>query len=407
MPTRTLVMPTITAHTHTPLNTPNPITVATDERPTSPHGTHIHPSAPTPDPSLVQYQPARPRGRSPSPRGARSHPAPQILQLHGSVQQYQTHVFAPPVTGPPSKKKALEKTNTLVEPLNGSSTPQRYANAAAAAGLPPGGFPATNDKGQRICRQCGLPGRYKDGKCVEKWGPGPEGPGTVCDRCRKKMKRVERRGTLDTLAQAQAQHASFTSPPQLDESPPTHPADAPPRAMGTGLARGNTVTVSHSHPPIATLAEPDSETSPQAYRAPHSHAHPAHPSSRPAGESASSRSPGSRGSLHGPHSDDDGDVEMAPASYPHGPGKAARVSPPHVHVHAHAPLVRRSSGEDDDAEGEIEDADGEAEDDVDVDDDLLDAVNASEANGHGHVVNGAANGAGVSWVKREADAMEV
>ena len=45
-----------------------------------------------------------------------------------------------------------------------------------------GGFPAQNDKGQHICRQCGMPGRYKDEKCVEKWGPGPEGPGTVCDR---------------------------------------------------------------------------------------------------------------------------------------------------------------------------------------------------------------------------------
>ena len=45
-----------------------------------------------------------------------------------------------------------------------------------------GGFPPTNSAGQRICRQCGLPGRYKEGKCVEKWGPGPEGPGTVCDR---------------------------------------------------------------------------------------------------------------------------------------------------------------------------------------------------------------------------------
>lgn len=45
-----------------------------------------------------------------------------------------------------------------------------------------GGFPPTNAQGQRICRQCGLPGRYKEGKCVEKWGPGPEGPGTVCDR---------------------------------------------------------------------------------------------------------------------------------------------------------------------------------------------------------------------------------
>jgi len=43
-------------------------------------------------------------------------------------------------------------------------------------------FAATNEKGQRICRQCGIVGRYKDGKCVEKWGPGPCGPGTVCDR---------------------------------------------------------------------------------------------------------------------------------------------------------------------------------------------------------------------------------
>ncbi|CAE7093759.1 unnamed protein product [Rhizoctonia solani] len=62
---------------------------------------------------------------------------------------------------------------------------------------------STNTQGQRTCRQCGLPGRYKDGKCVEKWGPGPEGPGTVCDRCRKKMKRVERRGTADASVLAQ------------------------------------------------------------------------------------------------------------------------------------------------------------------------------------------------------------
>ncbi|TEB23673.1 hypothetical protein FA13DRAFT_1405771 [Coprinellus micaceus] len=86
---------------------------------------------------------------------------------------------------------------------------------AAAGGAPTGPlFPAQNADGQRICRQCGQPGRYKDGKCVEKWGPGPAGPGTVCDRCRKKMKRVERRGTLETLAQAQqlaAQASSLSS----------------------------------------------------------------------------------------------------------------------------------------------------------------------------------------------------
>ncbi|PPQ74085.1 hypothetical protein CVT26_006487 [Gymnopilus dilepis] len=64
-------------------------------------------------------------------------------------------------------------------------------------------YAATNAQGQRICRQCGIVGRYKDGKCVEKWGPGPMGPGTVCDRCRKKMKRVERRGTLENQQQQQ------------------------------------------------------------------------------------------------------------------------------------------------------------------------------------------------------------
>ena len=85
-----------------------------------------------------------------------------------------------------------------------------------------GGFPMTNSSCQHICCQCGLPGRYKDCKCVEKWGPGPEGPGTVCDqfvffsiftahiksaadgsspcihRCCKKMKCIEHCGMLNS-----------------------------------------------------------------------------------------------------------------------------------------------------------------------------------------------------------------
>lgn len=32
---------------------------------------------------------------------------------------------------------------------------------------------------------------------MEKWGPGPLGAGTVCDRCRKRMRRTERRSTED------------------------------------------------------------------------------------------------------------------------------------------------------------------------------------------------------------------
>lgn len=58
--------------------------------------------------------------------------------------------------------------------------------------------PSVNDLGQQICWECGLPGHLKDGNCVEKWGPGPMGSGTMCDWCRKKMKRIEKRAMIDT-----------------------------------------------------------------------------------------------------------------------------------------------------------------------------------------------------------------
>ncbi|KAH9912535.1 uncharacterized protein BXZ73DRAFT_82274 [Epithele typhae] len=80
--------------------------------------------------------------------------------------------------------------NTLYEPIHAT---QAIVDALAWD-------VARHADGQRICRQYGLAGRYEDSKCVEKWGPGPMGPGTVCDRCRKKMKRVERRGTLDSMS---------------------------------------------------------------------------------------------------------------------------------------------------------------------------------------------------------------
>ncbi|KAH7344193.1 hypothetical protein B0J17DRAFT_205021 [Rhizoctonia solani] len=103
---------------------------------------------------------------------------------------------------------------------------QRNGSAPASTSAPwyahlkQGPAANTNTQGQRTCRQCGLPGRYKDGKCVEKWGPGPEGPGTVCDRCRKKMKRVERRGTADAsvLAQGLAMHHPPQSQSQSTQS---------------------------------------------------------------------------------------------------------------------------------------------------------------------------------------------
>jgi len=43
-------------------------------------------------------------------------------------------------------------------------------------------FPPQTRKVSGPVDNCGEAGRYKDGKCVDKCGPGPQGPGTVCDR---------------------------------------------------------------------------------------------------------------------------------------------------------------------------------------------------------------------------------
>lgn len=212
-------------------------------------------------------------------------------------------------------------------------------NARSSIVLPPGGFPATNDKGQRICRQCGLPGRYKDGKCVEKWGPGPSGPGTVCDRfvldsshfvyianviprCRKKMKRVERRGTIDPATLGP--HNVSPPPPPREREPErvtaavTLPARLPPAAE---LVRSSPLLVPHhAHPPIATLG--------------------GSPPPRSRAESASS----------------------------------------HSHISTHSPLQQRApvrTRSFSDAENEV-DVDAEADDDDDLANDLLAAVDASE-----------------------------
>jgi len=96
--------------------------------------------------------------------------------------------------------------------VTGTGTAPNGAPASIVAGGSNGSVPMLIPNGPppgtpvRTCKQCGQPGRYKDGKCVEKWGPGPAGPGTVCDRCRKKMKRVEKRTTQEAmLAQQQQQ----------------------------------------------------------------------------------------------------------------------------------------------------------------------------------------------------------
>ncbi|KAG8967833.1 hypothetical protein FRC03_009236 [Tulasnella sp. 419] len=123
--------------------------------------------------------------------GASSHGRKHSLSLS------TLDIASPPATstGQVTTTVTTLSTNTLPQ---GATTSVLFPHSQPRhTGPGPAVKPALNAQGQRTCRQCHQPGRYKDGKCVEKWGPGPEGPGTVCDRCRKKMKRVERRGTLE------------------------------------------------------------------------------------------------------------------------------------------------------------------------------------------------------------------
>jgi hypothetical protein len=239
--------------------------------------------------------------------------------------------------------------------------------------LPPGGFPASNEKGQRICRQCGLPGRYKDGKCVEKWGPGPEGPGTVCDRCRKKMKRVERRGTLDPHSQ---NTTSFVHPrvhAPVQERDHVHAASAASQGSDRLIGRTDTVVVSHPPPPQyhpqSYIGPPESRE--REVASPRSNA-----SSltvpRPKVEAAHSV-PSSRSRSRSP-------LPPPPPPPPHRNGSQGQLlpskPPPHI-----------SSGGESDAEAEAEADDPDA--------DLLEAVDAAEASSGKPAI--------APWIKREIE----
>ena len=164
-------------------------------------------------------------------------PPPHHQHLQPAMTTYQTHVFAPVVTGAPTKKGSSSSKSFIEKPPNHSFAvnPQPSSSKSLNNGVGPPTYPFTppaipipshNEEGQRLCRQCGQAGRYKDGKCVEKWGPGPLGPGTVCDRCRKKMKRVERRGTLDGSSQGQVHSGSFREEMPQNQPPP------PPQSLG-------------------------------------------------------------------------------------------------------------------------------------------------------------------------------
>jgi hypothetical protein len=137
----------------------------------------------------------------------RLHQSQIPLSSHPLTQDYRRpphNQSRPPLPGlhpPPSPQRSPipppRDHNIAFAPLHG---PDSMAAVAEAQRQPENNGRRLTHIGERTCSQCGLPGRHKDGRSVEKWGPGPaggfyyfiyqsilliffSGPGTVCDRC--------------------------------------------------------------------------------------------------------------------------------------------------------------------------------------------------------------------------------
>ena len=155
------------------------------------------------------------------------------LPHHSSVGSESTHSSSRGVIHPPGQELANSADGSRVPHVPPSAPQPKKIFYSKSIALPPGsgstsGGPGSATAGPpgpggnafrgpgpgppsgqpvRTCKSCGEPGRYKDGRCVEKWGPGPHGSGTVCDRCRKRTKRVEKQIGMKAAADAAAQNS--------------------------------------------------------------------------------------------------------------------------------------------------------------------------------------------------------
>ncbi|KAJ6568791.1 hypothetical protein B0H19DRAFT_687558 [Mycena capillaripes] len=179
------------SHSHT-LSHPHPRGAGAEGRDRSPS-----PASDDLDAILLESAHASPRPYTqphphPHPNSSSTHPASHhpSTTAHGGEteagwsQSRSNTLDAHHAQGQPSRAESVDNRAYPPAPKKGGKDLHAFSAAVGGAGLPLAtSFPPTNAANQRICRQCGQPGRYKEGKCVEKWGPGPLGPGTVCDRC--------------------------------------------------------------------------------------------------------------------------------------------------------------------------------------------------------------------------------
>jgi len=318
------------------------------------------------------------------------------------LHSYQTHIFAPPVTGAPPVRKSNTSTNVASSLSRGGSLAGNLSHHQTHV-LGPGGYPPTNAQGQRICRQCGLVGRYKDGKCVEKWGPGPEGPGTVCDKCRKKMKRVERRGTIESqqqreqreqyqqVQQALAIHRSQQQTANTINPPPSSAQNdngfhdrTPSSNTGPPLRRTDTVVIgpgmNYEHPSRTTPppSRPEDARPQSMYPSYSETTH--HNGTNGNGTSRAPQEP----TIVRARPDIDARVENASPSRIPDRGKPPASSPSPVGSHPQISTPNGSNKAEDihPPDTNLEEVDNDAEGEEDAEAELLEAVDAAEEAAH-------------------------
>src|SRR3984885_4292812 len=102
-------------------------------------------------------------------------------------QQLNRYPLAPSIGAPIAGPQAGFTSHSRVLPHTLSFASSTTSTPARSAAVRPGDRPHHPRRrvvslAERPCSECGRPGRFKDGRSVEKWGPGPDGPGTVCDK---------------------------------------------------------------------------------------------------------------------------------------------------------------------------------------------------------------------------------
>ncbi|THV04598.1 hypothetical protein K435DRAFT_961811 [Dendrothele bispora CBS 962.96] len=150
-----------------------------------------HPSGPAPAPTLSSSSSSHR-----DPKDQERDPTSEEGRDHNDTQRPNQHRPRPSPTNPllnpdlPTQPQVKVEDDQIVFKFIGHRYKYKYPH---------------NASDQRICLQCKKIGSInKDGICTEAWGPGPMGPGTFCRCCREKVLREEEKKNKQNEALAAA-----------------------------------------------------------------------------------------------------------------------------------------------------------------------------------------------------------